>query len=75
MANVIRDDKVEQLREQLEATELDELERAMSYSLADAIREGSTVTGQKHGDWTDDTGDNVCALSAGLIAAKARRMI
>lgn len=40
------------------------------YTLADAIREGSSVTEQAVGSYR--SGDNVCALSAGLIAAKAR---
>lgn len=40
------------------------------YTLADAIREGSSVTDQAYNAYR--TGDNVCALSAGLIAAKAR---
>lgn len=40
------------------------------YTLADAIREGCKVTDQATGAYR--TGDNVCALSAGLIAAKAR---
>ncbi|HET9118503.1 MAG TPA: hypothetical protein VFN75_10610 [Pseudonocardiaceae bacterium] len=53
---------------------LPELEQAMSYSLADAIREGSTVTGQCVGNWHDTEG-NVCALSAALLAVKARRML
>lgn len=40
------------------------------YTLADAIREGCSVTEQAVGAYRK--GDNVCALSAGLIAAKAR---
>jgi hypothetical protein len=39
------------------------------YTLADAIREGSSVTTQEYG-WGH--GENACALSAGCIAAKAR---
>jgi hypothetical protein len=65
----VLDAKVEQL-----ATQLPDLEKAMSYSLADAIREGSSVTGQCVGNWDDQDG-NVCALSAALVAVKARRMI
>jgi hypothetical protein len=61
--------KVEELAETLP-----ELEDAMTYTLADAIREGSTVTGQAIGGWTDEKG-NVCALTAALLAAKARRML
>lgn len=53
---------------------LPELEKAMTYSLADAIREGSTVSGQCVGGWTDNDG-NLCALSAALVAVKARRML
>ncbi len=47
-----------------------ELTVTTGYTLADAIREGSSVTDQAHGAFRQ--GDNVCALSAGLIAAKAR---
>jgi hypothetical protein len=56
------------------ADKLPELEKAMSYSLADAIREGSTNSGQCVGGWTDEYG-NTCALSAALVAVKARRML
>ena len=63
--------KVDELQEQLE--DLD-LEHAMSYSLADAIREGSTVTNQCVGNWNNAQGD-VCAMSAALLAIKARRLL
>ena len=66
---MIDPNKVEEL-----ADTLPELEEAMTYSLADAIREGSTVTDQCVGGWTDYDG-NMCALSAALLAAKARRML
>lgn len=69
---VIPDTKVEELRDQLDEASL---EQSMGYSLADAIREGSTVTGQKCGNWTDETGDNMCALSAAMVACKARRIV
>jgi hypothetical protein len=65
------DEKVDELAETLE--ELD-LERAMTYSLADAIREGSSVTDQCVGGWNDDEG-NVCAMSAALVAIKARHLL
>lgn len=39
------------------------------YTLADAMREGSSVTTQEHG-WGN--GDTACALSAANIAARAR---
>jgi hypothetical protein len=39
------------------------------YTLADAIREGSSVTGQAY-NWGGSGA--ACALSAGFIAAKAR---
>lgn len=51
---------------ELQAKELDVI---TSYTLADAIREGSTVTEQVHG-W--GSGGNACALSAARLAAKAR---
>jgi hypothetical protein len=46
-----------------------ELHVVTSYTLADAIREGSTVTVQIR-DW--GAGNRACALSAARIAAKAR---
>jgi len=42
------------------------------YTLADAIREGATVTEQAHGWGTDQT---ACALAAGYLAARARGWI
>jgi hypothetical protein len=44
------------------------------FTLADAIREGSTVTGQKVGGWADTDG-NACALSAAFVAVKAHGLI
>lgn len=46
-----------------------ELRVVTAYTLADAMREGSTVTVQVR-DW--GAGDRACALSAARIAAKAR---
>ncbi len=50
------------------------LESSCDYKLSDAIREGSSVTGQCVGNWTDAAG-NMCALSAALVAVKARHLI
>lgn len=58
---------IDRLREDLAAIELDVL---TSYTLADAMREGSSVTGQRHGGWID--GDESCALGAAYLAARAR---
>lgn len=41
-----------------------------SYTLADAIREGSAVSGQAY-TWTQEDG-SMCALSAAVASAKAR---
>lgn len=63
------DEKALELSTNLKA-ELGEIElRTMEYTLADAIREGSTVSTQAR-DW--GTGDSACALTAAVIAAKAR---
>lgn len=43
------------------------------YTLADAMREGSTVSKQEIGGWGE--GDTACALTAATIAAKARGYI
>lgn len=64
----------ERLSEGIEA-ELGEIELKVigSYTLADAIREGSTVTTQRIGGWI--AGGESCALGAGWIAARARGYI
>ena len=58
---------IDKLRAELAGIEMNVL---TNYTLADAIREGSTVTDQKIGGWVE--GDNACALGAGFLAAKAR---
>jgi hypothetical protein len=65
-------EKIEELETQLE--ELD-FEHAMSYSLADAMREGCGITRQYVGGWVDQRGEMMCALSAAALAAKARHLI
>lgn len=55
----------EEMKADLGAIEL----RTMEFSLADAIREGSTVTDQSY-NWGG--GETACALSAAVIAAQAR---
>lgn len=62
--------KVEEKIEEIKAV-IDEIgmDVATSYTLADAIREGSLVTTQEYG-WGN--GDTACAMSAACMAAKAR---
>ena len=48
-----------------------ELGVATRYTLADAIREGVTVSEQAIGSFADDAG-RMCAMSAAVVAAKAR---
>ena len=43
------------------------------YTLADAIREGSSVTEQAVGAWGD--GETACALTAAKVALKARGLL
>jgi hypothetical protein len=62
------DEKVEELKGIIDATEVKELER-LNYRLSDAIREGSSVSEQAYG-WGN--GERACALHAAVIAAKAR---
>lgn len=63
------DKKALELSENLKK-DLGEIElRTMEYSLADAIREGSSVSEQAY-NWGD--GETACALTAAVIAAKAR---
>lgn len=56
-----------QLREELGGIEMEVL---TSYTLADAIREGASVTTQMRGGYV--RGRNLCALSAALLAARVR---
>lgn len=51
--------------------EFEELEEDKPYTLADAMREGSSVTNQAIGQWTGAQGET-CALSAAYLAVKAR---
>lgn len=64
----------EKLTTGLEA-ELGEIELKVvgNYTLADAIREGASVTGKREGGWV--TEGESCALGAAFIAAKARGYI
>lgn len=60
------DEKVDELKQELGEIELDVM---TGFTLADAIREGSTVSEQAY-DW--GTGETACALTAGFLSAKAR---
>jgi hypothetical protein len=60
------DEKVDELKGMLGEIELHVI---ADYTLADAIREGSMVSKQTYG-WGD--GETACALSAAVMAAKAR---
>lgn len=62
------DEKVDELKGIIAATEIKELKRH-NYRLSDAIREGSLVSEQSYA-WGD--GEKACALSAAVMAAKAR---
>lgn len=59
---------IDKLREELGAIEMDVL---TGYTLADAIREGSSVSDKATNAWTGENGE-ACALSAAVIACKAR---
>lgn len=66
------DEKVEQLQETDELKSvLGEIEMGVltRFTLADAIRLGTNVSDQAY-DWCDGEG-NLCAMSAGIIAAKS----
>lgn len=63
------DEKAAELTERLKA-ELGDIElTSMEYTLADAIREGSSVTTQAY-NWGD--GETACALTAAVVAKTAR---
>lgn len=62
--------KIDEKAEELQKT-IDEIGMSVytGYTLADAIREGSSVSEQAY-DWGN--GATACALTAAVIAAKAR---
>lgn len=64
---------VESLSQEL-ADDLAKIEEAVTtrYSLADALREGSTKGKQHHGGWVSPDGSSVCALSQAAAAVRAR---
>lgn len=62
------DEKVDELKGILDATEVKELDR-LNFRLSDAIREGATVTEKTEG-WGN--GEQACALHAAVISARAR---
>jgi hypothetical protein len=72
------DEKAVELRSTLDLDDATKAElgaielKTMEYGLADAIREGSMVSDQAY-NWGD--GDTACALTAAVIAAKARGYI
>lgn len=57
------------LRAELRELELDVL---TNFTLADAIREGASVTSKKEGGWIE--AESACALGAAYLAARARGM-
>lgn len=63
------DEKVDQLRADIDTIGLEVL---TGYTLADAIREGASVTDPAVG-W--GTGESACALTSAVIAAKARNYV
>ena len=74
MSDIV-DSKIQELEEAFK-NDLGEIEMKVEtegYTLADAIREGSTVTTQEIGGWGD--GETACALTSGWLAAKARKVI
>lgn len=59
--------KIDELSKELSNIELEVM---TTYSLADAIREGSKTTTQEVGAWGSN--GSACALHAGIISAVAR---
>ncbi len=67
--STIIEEKVDALKGIIDATEVMELNRMGEYRLSDAIREGSQVADQAY-TWME--GENLCALSAAVVARRAR---
>jgi hypothetical protein len=65
------EEKVDELKGILDATEVKELDR-LNFRLSDAIREGASVTNKAEG-WGE--GDTACALHGAVISAAARGFI
>ncbi len=70
--STITKQKADELAGILEATEVRDLER-MQFNLADAIREGSTVSEHETDGWGN--GESMCALHAAVTSAVARGYI
>ena len=64
------DEKAEELKKAIDEIGMSVM---TSYTLADAIREGSSVTTPAVGAWGD--GYAACALTSAVIAAKSRGYI
>ena len=62
--------KADELRDMIDEASL---EASMKFTLADAIREGCSVTDQAIGTFSN--GADACALQAAVVSLKARRMI
>jgi hypothetical protein len=59
----------EKAKELADSIDMIGLEVLTGYTLADAIRDGSSVSNQAY-DW--GTGETACALTAAVIGAKSR---
>ena len=64
-------EKIDELRRTIDEIGLEVAARPIT--LADLMREGSTVTEQAVGTWGN--GENACALHATVISARARNLI
>lgn len=70
MTNTTTDPFNDTFAEEIAALAAIEVQVLTTYTLADAIREGASVTEQAHGTFGDR--GRTCALSAACLAAKAR---
>lgn len=66
-------EKADELRELRRDLGQIEMEVTTSYTIADAIREGSLVSKHNQSGWGD--GATACALTAGVIAARERGFV
>ena len=67
------DKKAEELKEMQADLASIELNVLGNYTLADAIREGSLVSQHNQCGWGD--GESACAMTAAVIAARARKYL
>lgn len=74
VAERTHEERIQDAVDTLKEREVTDLDRALTFTLADAIREGSTVTGQAVNCYVDPYG-NACAMAAAWVSLRARGVV